>query len=226
MFKIDHRTDELRLIIAVDRALWHKRRFRRSGSCCIRMSHGTSVKEYVRDRRGFRKHNRRHLLEEPEMSENIEPQNQSGNASGDSTPAKKRNVKKIILWVVVGIVAFVVVITFTVNSATKAPVKVSNQFLDYIQAGDAAGAYALFSSEAQQVVPTDQFDTLVAQVAPILNTKESMNSKSINGETGQAATSTVTYEIDGTDGKTYLITVNLIKEDGDWKVLNFESDSK
>lgn len=160
------------------------------------------------------------------MSENIEPQNQSGNASGDSTPAKKRNVKKIILWVVVGIVAFVVVITFTVNSATKAPVKVSNQFLDYIQAGDAAGAYALFSSEAQQVVPTDQFDTLVAQVAPILNTKESMNSKSINGETGQAATSTVTYEIDGTDGKTYLITVNLIKEDGDWKVLNFESDSK
>jgi len=128
--------------------------------------------------------------------------------------------------VVVGVVGFVVAITLIVNSTTKAPVKVSNQFVNSVQTGDAAAAYALFSTEARQVVPVDQFNTLVAQVAPILNTKEKMTSKSISGETGEAATSKVTYELKGTDDKTYVITVNLVKEDGDWKVLNFERDSK
>lgn len=160
------------------------------------------------------------------MDANTGQESQGDNSNGGSKPPKKRNWKKIILFVVVGVVAFFVVITLTVNSATKAPVAVSNQFLDSIQAGDSAAAYALFSTDAQQVVPADQFDTMVAQVAPILDAKEKMTSKSVSGETGEAASSTVTYEIKGTDGKTYVITVNLTKEDGDWKVLNFESDSK
>ncbi len=69
--------------------------------------------------------------------------------------------------------------------------KVSNQFIDNIQAGYSAAAYALFSTDAQQVVPVDQFDAMVAQIAPILDAKEKMTSKSISGETGKAATSTV-----------------------------------
>lgn len=160
------------------------------------------------------------------MDENIGQQSPEAVPSSGVKPAKKRNWKKILLFIAVGIVAFIVVITVTVNSATKASVKVSNQFINDIQAGDAAAAYVLFSTGAQEVVPADQFDTVVAQIGPILNTKEKMTSKSITGETGEAATSQVTYEIDGTDGKTYVITVNLVKEDGDWKVLNFDSDSK
>lgn len=160
------------------------------------------------------------------MDENTGQQSPEAVPSSGVEPAKKRNWKKILLFIAVGIVAFIVVITVTVNSATKASVKVSNQFINDIQAGDSAAAYALFSTGSQEVVPADQFDTVVAQIAPILNTKEKMTSKSITGETGEAATSQVTYEIDGTDGKTYVITVNLVKEDGDWKVLNFDSDSK
>lgn len=160
------------------------------------------------------------------MDENSGQQNQETNSNGGSKPVKKRNWKKIILIVVLGFVAFLVVITLTVNSATSAPVKVSNQFINDIQAGDSAAAYALFSTGALQVIPVDQFDTLVAQLAPIFNAEEKMTSKSINGETGQAATSEITYEVDGTDGKTYALIVNLVKENGDWKVLNFESKAK
>jgi hypothetical protein len=161
------------------------------------------------------------------MDENTEHQSQFEPPVGhEAKPAKKRNWKKIILIVVAAIAAFIIVITLTVNSATKAPVKVSNQFINSIQAGDAATAYALFSTDAKAVVPVDQFDTVVAQISPILSANEKMTSKSINGETGKAATSTVVYEIKGTDGKTYEITVNLIKENGDWKVLNFDSNPK
>jgi hypothetical protein len=161
------------------------------------------------------------------MDENIGPQNQFEPPLGnEAKPVKKRNWKKIALIVVAGLVAFIVIITLTVNSATKAPVKVSNQFINSIQAGDAATAYALFSTDAVAVVPVDQFDTLVAQIGPILNSNEKMTGKSINGETGKAATSTVTYEIKGSDGKTYVITINLIKQSGDWKVLNFDSTPK
>ncbi len=160
------------------------------------------------------------------MDKDSAPQNQLPDPSPSSKPVKKRNWKKIALIVVVGLVAFIVIITVTVNSATKAPVKVSNQFINSIQAGDATTAYALFSTDAVAVVPVDQFDTLVAQIGPILNTNEKMTSKSINGETGQPASSTVIYEIKGTDGKTYEITINLTKENGDWKVLNFDSSAK
>ena len=53
-----------------------------------------------------------------------------------------------------------------------------------------------------------------------------MISKEVRGETGSAATAKVVYEIKGSDGATYKITVNLTKEGGQWKVLNFESSKK
>ena len=105
----------------------------------------------------------------------------------------------------------------------------TQQFLHAIQAGEATTAYALFSIEAKKVVPSDQFDALVKQVAPILNTGEKMFSKRVNGSTGStgsAATSEVVYQIKGTDGKTYRFTVSLTKEGDLWKVLNFTSKAQ
>lgn len=160
------------------------------------------------------------------MDANTGQGSQNDNLNGGSKPAKKRNWKKIILFVVIGIAVFLVVITLTVNSATKAPVAVSNQFIDNVQASNGAAAYALLSTEAQQTVPADQFDALVTDIGPILNTSEKMTSKSVSGETGQAATAVVTYEIAGTDGSTYVLTINLTKENDNWKVLNFESKEK
>lgn len=160
------------------------------------------------------------------MSENSAESTQPINQSSAGKPKKKRSVKKIIGYIVVGIVALLIVSTFFVNSATKAPLEVSNQFINSIQAGDAAAAYALFSSDAKQVVPTDQFDTVVGQVGPILNSSEKVTGKKIDGETGKPASSEITYEIKGTDGKTYVVIVNLTKENDSWKILNFDSKAK
>lgn len=160
------------------------------------------------------------------MSENSEESTQPINQSSVGKPKKKRSVKKIIGYIVVGIVALFVVSTFFVNSATKAPLAVSNEFLNNMQAGNSAGAYALFSSGAKQVVPVDQFDTVVGQVGPILNSSEKVTGKKIDGETGKPASSEITYEIKGTDGKTYVVIVNLTKENDNWKILSFDSKVK
>ena len=160
------------------------------------------------------------------MSDNLGQSAQPNNDSMSSKPVKKRSVGRIIGYVLVALVLLVGGLTLFVNSATKAPVAASNQFLNAIQAGDATTAYSLFSTDAKKVVPSDQFDALVKQVAPILNTSEKMTSKKVNGSTGSAATSEVVYQIKGTDGKTYTFTVNLTKDNGVWKVLNFTSHAK
>ncbi len=160
------------------------------------------------------------------MSENIGQVAQPGDYSMNAKPVKKRSIGKIIGIVVAAIAVVAVVLTFFVNSATKAPVAASNTFLNAIQAGDASTAYALFSTEAKAAVPSDQFDAVVKQVGPILNAGEKMTSKKVNASTDSASTSEVVYEIPGTDGKTYKFTVSLTKENDAWKVLNFTSKAQ
>lgn len=132
------------------------------------------------------------------------------------------------LWqkIVAGVVVFIVAVVIIVNVAASGAVKVSNQFINDIQAKQANDAYSLFSSEATKIVPKDQFVTLVNQAGPILNTNEKMTSKEVSGETGNSAKAKVVYEIKGTDNVTYEVTVNLTKESGQWKVLHFNSTPK
>ncbi|MDP1712126.1 MAG: DUF4864 domain-containing protein [Candidatus Nanopelagicaceae bacterium] len=157
------------------------------------------------------------------MSENL---GQVSQPMSETKPIKRRSLKKIIGYVVLAFVVVIVGVTLLTNSATKEPVKVSNQFLNAMQTGDASEAYGLFSSAAKEAVPSDQFDAVVAQAGPILNTEEKMTNKSVKAETGSASTAEVVYEIKGTDGKTYNVTISLIKEGDVWKVQNFDSKMK
>ena len=143
-----------------------------------------------------------------------------------SSEKNKWDLKKKI-WVIGGaVIAIIIALVIIVNTATSAPVKISNQLVSDIQAKNATGAYSLLSSEAQKVVPVDQFNQTVDQIGPILSGTPKMISKEISGQTGSAATAKVVYEIKGSDGVTYKITVNLTKENGQWKVLNFDSSKK
>ena len=143
-----------------------------------------------------------------------------------SSEKNKWDLKKKI-WVIGGaVIAIIIALVIIVNTATSAPVKISNQLVSDIQAKNATGAYSLLSSEAQKVVPVDQFNQTVDQIGPILSGTPKMISKEISGQTGSAATAKVVYEIKGSDGATYVITVNLTKENGQWKVLNFDSSKK
>lgn len=157
------------------------------------------------------------------MTENIGQATQSGDYSMNSKQVKKRSFGRRIGIVISVIAVVVIALTFFVNSATKAPVAASDNFLNAVQAGDASTAYTLFSTAAKAAVSADQFDAVVAQVGPILNAPEKMTSKKVNAQTGSASTAEVVYEIPGTDGKTYSFTVSLTKEGETWKILNFAS---
>lgn len=159
------------------------------------------------------------------MTENNEEPIHSIEENVGGKRKKKRSTKKIIGIAILAIAGLVVVSTFFVNSATKAPLAVSDLFLNSVQAGDAGLAYELFSSEAKTTISLDELQSVVTQVGPILASAEKVTDKKINGETGSAATSQITYEIKGTDAKTYTVIVNLIKENEIWRVLNFDSNA-
>lgn len=139
-----------------------------------------------------------------------------------------KKARKFPLWqkIVAGVVVAFVVLFIIVNMATSGVAKVSNEFLKDVQNKNADAAYSLLTKDATASTDKDQFKKLVDQAGPILNAKTNMTSKEASGETGSAATGKVVYEIKGTDGITYDVTVNLQKEDGKWKVLNFESTQK
>ena len=139
---------------------------------------------------------------------------------------KKWSRKKKIRIIVATIVAIIIALVLIVNAATSAPVKVSNALVSDIQSKNASAAYSLLSSGAKEVVPADKFKEVVDQIGPILEGTPKMISKEVKGETGSAASASVVYEIKGSDGETYRLVVNLTKENGEWKVLNFDSTKK
>ncbi|QQS18160.1 DUF4864 domain-containing protein [Candidatus Saccharibacteria bacterium] len=120
---------------------------------------------------------------------------------------------------------FVLLMIFA-NQATQGAVTASNKFINAMQAKDSGQAYGLFSKEAKETVTSEEFDAMVQRIAPILNTEEKMKDKSVTSETGKATTGKVVYEIKGSDAKTYTLTVNLVKQDDNWKVQNFESNAE
>lgn len=141
-------------------------------------------------------------------------------------PKQKWSLKKKLTVIVGSFIGVLIVLVIIVSAATSAPVKVSNDLVTDIQTKNSVAAYSLFSSAAKQVVSQEKLTAAVDQIGPILSGKPDMKSKEVKGETGSAASAKVVYDIKGTDGITYKFTVNLVKDNGDWKVLNFDSEKK
>jgi len=146
----------------------------------------------------------------------------------DEKPKIVSSKKRFPLWAKITAIGIVIVIVLVllVNGTTSGMTKASNDLVNDIQAQNDTAAYALFTKDAAATIKPADFKKMVGTVGSILNTQEKMTSKSINGQSGQAATGKVTYDINGTDNKTYTLTINLQKEDGNWKVLNFDSSVK
>lgn len=139
---------------------------------------------------------------------------------------KKWNLKKKLIVIFSLVVGIFVAIFVLANAATQAPLKASNEFVADIQAKNSSAAYSHFSVDAKAVVNEDDFVQVVDQIGPILSGEPKVISKEISGETGEAATARVVYEIKGSDNITYTFTVNLTKDNGEWKILNFDSAKK
>ncbi len=147
------------------------------------------------------------------------------NAADVSQPPKKKKMAlwlKILIGVVTGIILFVVVIIIFVFSATSGAVKVSDEFMNDVLANQGSSAYQMFSSEAKKTVTESDFNAIVARMSSVLDETAKQTSREINTNTGSDPTAKVEYEVKGSDG-TYTITINLVQENDEWKILNFDS---
>lgn len=139
------------------------------------------------------------------------------------TAKKPKNWKKIILVIVAAIVVLFVILLLVVVNATNAPKKISDELVADIQAKNSNAAYSLFSTAAKTATSQSDLNGIIDQLGPLLNGAPKTVSKEVKGETGSAASATVVYDIHGSDGLTHRLTVNLVKDGSDWKILNFES---
>ena len=146
------------------------------------------------------------------------------NKGAEKTKKKSKNP----LWqkILLGVVLFIVALIVIAYVATSGPAKVSDAFLKDIQTQQADAAYSLFSKEAQGVTDKDTFQETVKRIGPLLNTKAKQTARQVEDSTGSAALAQVTYEIKGTDGVDYKITIQLVKQDDQWKVNSFDSSKK
>ncbi|WP_372735596.1 DUF4878 domain-containing protein [Nocardioides sp.] len=150
---------------------------------------------------------------------------------GAMPPVEQPKKKRFKLWhkvvggLVAGFVALIVLLVVIASLATSGASSASDEFVDYLLEGDSAGAYSMFSTEAKAQVPEDRFAEVVTQMAAVLDESADQTGKSVETSTESGTTGEVTYEINGSDG-TYILTVNLVKEGDDWKVLNFDSSLK
>lgn len=137
---------------------------------------------------------------------------------------QKWSMKKKIIVIVGAIVVFIASLFVIVNTATSAPLKVSDEFVSNIQSGNASAAYDLMSSNGQLTTSSQDFEAVVNQISPILTGEPKNTSKEVSAETGSDPKAEVIYEVKGNDGFTYELTVRLVQENGEWKVLAFNSE--
>ena len=142
-------------------------------------------------------------------------------------PAKKSNNKvlKIILIALLSffvLIAVVVALIFgVVNSATKAPVKASNEFLTALDGSSAEAAYNLTSSEFQAAVTPANFVTFFDTYKAIPFADAKVTSKEVKTDATAGEVATIDYSVKS-GSTTYTVETLVVKNGDAWKVLSIE----
>lgn len=132
---------------------------------------------------------------------------------------KKRNWLKILGIAAIVLVVFVAGIIALVFSMGAAPMKASEKFLTELSSNQVDQAYESASIQFKQTVTRDKFDEFLAAYPVVTKVKTpSFNSFSIENNTLATVSGTVT----ATDGQVSPITLQLVNENNEWRVLNFD----
>lgn len=113
----------------------------------------------------------------------------------------------------------------SVMLATKAPQKVSDQFINDIQAGDSSAAYALTTDSFRAATSSAVFEDYVVAIKPLIQGTEKITDRSIQKVSSEASVNIFVYEVKQSDGKTVYLKTELQK-DKDWKVVYFLADDQ
>jgi len=139
-------------------------------------------------------------------------------AAGSGTKSSCWKIGAIILAV---LVALFIIFIILIMLLTKGVGDIANKEMKDLKNNDYASAYALTSSEFQASTTLDQFKSFMAQYVPMVSNKSyNLNESSINNNVGD-----VKGKIVGLDGKNYNIEFQMVKENSDWKILNFHLTS-
>jgi len=147
------------------------------------------------------------------------------------TPPAKKGLPtwaKVLIGSIVGLIVLigigVAAIFFVVNSAAEAPVKVSDQFVNAIQANEPSTAYGLTSSAFKEATPEATLTSIITRVSPLLTGEETIAGKKVQSSNGVNQASIV-YTVEN-DSKTRYIRIVLQETDSKWEVINMKtSDS-
>jgi hypothetical protein len=124
--------------------------------------------------------------------------------------------KKFPLWakIILGVVGGIIVIILIALLATSSIVKVADQQLAYLKAGNISAAYDMTASGFKTVMTLEQFTAFVNQY-PVLskNADRSFTNREIMNDQG-----TIDGTLKATDGTMMAVSYKLIKENGEWKI--------
>lgn len=121
--------------------------------------------------------------------------------------------KKILIGCLV-IGGLIVVIVFLLTSGLT---KSANQFFSLIENGEIEKAYQSTSKEFQASISESEFESFLSGTSLIDFKSASWSSRSIENNIGELEGS-----IETKDGGVVPIKINLVKEEGKWKILSIE----
>lgn len=129
-------------------------------------------------------------------------------------------LKKLVM----GIIAFFVIIIGFTYFTTRGASEAADKFIGYVQTSDADSAFDLLSVEGKKVGSKEDFTSFIEEIGPAIKGELSNNGVGVSAGTGEETVSTIKYKIKGDNGNEYVAVVELVKEEGEWKVLSFDSD--
>ena len=141
------------------------------------------------------------------------------NVTGKDSTLKKHNWLKIIGLSVLGFVVFVIAIIALVFQAGSAPMKASETFLMQLSSNQIEPAYESASIQFKQSVTKGKFLEFITSY-PVLTRVEKSSFNSFNIQNDSFAT--VSGIIKATDGQISPINLQLVNENGAWRVLNLD----
>lgn len=140
-----------------------------------------------------------------------------------------RNFSKIIkiAAIVIGsfmviVVLFIVAVFLLVGNKTKDAEKVSNQFVNNLQAGDSDAIYAQTTPSFKKITSSDTNKQFVDTISPAIQGEEKITGRKIQSSAGNKSFTSIVYDIDTAKGTSYLRIV-MEKDNDTWKVLNFRA---
>jgi len=134
---------------------------------------------------------------------------------GERFPFRIPRVLKYLFWVVTGLGTFVGLLYLWVAVSTASPAKAADKFLAEILSGDITEAYKLVSSSFSEEQTQERFVQELMALRPVHIELKSWKDRVLQRNGFSLLSGTLQTEA----GETIPITVQMLNEDEDWKVL-------